>query len=104
MGMGAVMRSRVTPGVGSTIAMRRPASQLNSDDLPTLGLPTIATCGTAMKISSTGLRLALAWRHANAKREQLIIPQRAQKSPRGALAGAGNGWELADGDFEAAFA
>src|SRR5437764_7426187 len=45
--MGAVMRSRVTPGVGSTIAMRRPASQLNSDDLPTFGRPTIATIGSA---------------------------------------------------------
>ena len=30
-------------GVGSTMAMRRPASQLNSDDLPTLGRPTMAT-------------------------------------------------------------
>src|SRR5207247_7502794 len=46
------MRSRVTLGVGSTMAMRRPASQLNSDDLPTLGLPTIATCGTAMTLDS----------------------------------------------------
>src|ERR1022692_476500 len=49
--MGAVMRSRVTPGVGSTMEMRRPASQLNSDDLPTLGRPTIATWGTATRIS-----------------------------------------------------
>src|SRR5215472_6301806 len=40
-------RSRVTPAVGSTMAMRRPASQLNSDDLPTLGRPTMATTGTA---------------------------------------------------------
>ena len=40
------MRSRVTPAVGSTMLIRRPASQLNIDDLPTLGLPTIATRGT----------------------------------------------------------
>src|SRR5271165_2515805 len=40
-------RSRVTPAVGSTMAMRRPASQLNSDDLPTLGRPTMVTIGTA---------------------------------------------------------
>src|SRR5689334_18858837 len=40
------IRSRVTPAVGSTIAMRRPANTLNSDDLPTLGLPTIVTTGT----------------------------------------------------------
>jgi hypothetical protein len=32
------------------MAMRRPASQLNSDDLPTLGRPTIATTGTATMI------------------------------------------------------
>src|SRR5262245_40032808 len=38
-------RSRVTPAVGSTMAMRRPASQLNSEDLPTLGRPTMATTG-----------------------------------------------------------
>src|SRR5208282_1072521 len=41
-------RSRVTPAVGSTIAMRRPASQLNNDDLPTFGRPTIATWGIGM--------------------------------------------------------
>ena len=34
-------------GVGSTMAMRRPARQLNNDDLPTLGRPTIATTGSA---------------------------------------------------------
>ena len=33
------------------MAMRRPASQLNSDDLPTLGRPTMATTGTGMKNS-----------------------------------------------------
>src|SRR5438046_2685691 len=43
--MRAVRRSRVTPAVGSTMAMRRPASQLNRDDLPTFGRPTIATTG-----------------------------------------------------------
>src|SRR5438093_5540959 len=46
--MGVPTRSRVTPAVGSTMAMRRPASQLNSDDLPTLGRPTMATCGRDM--------------------------------------------------------
>src|SRR3954447_11369097 len=40
-------RSRVTPAVGSTMLIRRPASQLNSDDLPTFGRPTIATIGRA---------------------------------------------------------
>src|SRR5438445_12488914 len=38
-------RSRVTPAVGSTMLIRRPASQLKSDDLPTFGRPTIATSG-----------------------------------------------------------
>src|SRR5690625_7588684 len=35
--------SRVTPGWSSTMASRLPTSRLNSADLPTLGLPTIAT-------------------------------------------------------------
>src|SRR5438105_3055476 len=52
--MGAARRSRVTPGVGSTMAMRRPASQLNSEDLPTLGLPTMAICGTGTAILRAG--------------------------------------------------
>ena len=42
---GVETRSRVTPAVGSTMLIRRPASQLNSDDLPTFGRPTIATIG-----------------------------------------------------------
>src|SRR6188474_943049 len=41
-------RSRVTPAVGSTMLIRRPASQLKSDDLPTFGRPTIATIGRAI--------------------------------------------------------
>src|SRR5438132_4660684 len=44
--IGVETRSRVTPAVGSTMAMRRPASQLNSEDLPTFGRPTMATTGT----------------------------------------------------------
>ena len=36
-------RSRVTPGLSSTSARRRPTSRLNSVDLPTLGRPTMAT-------------------------------------------------------------
>src|SRR3954447_20796291 len=40
-------RSRVTPAVGSTMLIRRPASQLNRDDLPTFGRPTMATMGRA---------------------------------------------------------
>ena len=49
--MRLVIRSRVTPAVGSTMAMRRRASQLNSDDLPTLGRPTMATTGTGTSTS-----------------------------------------------------
>ena len=37
--------SRVTPATSSTMAMRRPASQLKREDLPTLGRPTITTLG-----------------------------------------------------------
>src|SRR6266404_1679719 len=36
-------RSRVTPGVSSTRASRRPTSRLNNVDLPTFGRPRIAT-------------------------------------------------------------
>src|SRR5215469_10061711 len=39
------MRSRVVPGRSSTMARRWPASLLKSVDLPTLGLPTMATSG-----------------------------------------------------------
>ena len=35
------------------MAMRLPASQLKSDDLPTLGRPTMATCGTGTIFSLT---------------------------------------------------
>ena len=41
----ASRRSRVTPGLSSTIASRLPDSRLNSVDLPTLGRPMIATTG-----------------------------------------------------------
>ena len=41
----AYRRSRVTPGVGSTIAWRVPTRRLKSVDLPTLGRPTMATVG-----------------------------------------------------------
>jgi len=37
--------SRVTPGSSSTIAVLLPTILLNSVDLPTFGLPTIATVG-----------------------------------------------------------
>src|SRR6185436_11228747 len=39
----ASRRSRVTPGVSSTIASFLPTRRLNSVDLPTLGRPTIAS-------------------------------------------------------------
>ena len=39
----ASRRSRVTPGVSSTMASFLPASRLNSVDLPTFGRPTIAS-------------------------------------------------------------
>ena len=41
----AYSRSRVTPGVSSTMESRRPARRLKSMDLPTFGLPTMATRG-----------------------------------------------------------
>ena len=45
----SVMGSRVTPGVGSVMALLFPMSLLNNVDLPTLGLPIITTffTGTA---------------------------------------------------------
>ena len=41
----AKIRSRVTPGVSTTMARRFPTSRLNSMDLPTFGRPTMATTG-----------------------------------------------------------
>ena len=47
----AYSRSRVTPGVSSTMDSRWPQSLLNSMDLPTLGRPTIATKGFILSLS-----------------------------------------------------
>ena len=44
-----VMRSRVTPAVGSTMEMRRRASVLNRLDLPTFGRPMMVTLGSGMR-------------------------------------------------------
>ena len=41
-------RSRVTPGVGSTIATLRRAIMFTSELLPTFGRPTMAILGTGM--------------------------------------------------------
>ena len=41
----AYTRSRVTPGVSSTMATRRPTIWLKKVDLPTFGRPTMATRG-----------------------------------------------------------
>ena len=49
-----VTRSRVTPGVSSTTATRRPTMRLTRVDLPTLGRPTIASTGSASCCSPTG--------------------------------------------------
>ena len=49
----AYRRSRVTPGVSSTMERRRPTSLLKSMDLPTLGRPTMATSGFAIADSSS---------------------------------------------------
>jgi hypothetical protein len=46
--MSAVTRSRVTPGTGATIETRCRAKRLSRLDLPTLGRPTMAICGTLM--------------------------------------------------------
>ena len=46
------MRSRVTPGVSSTMERRCPISLLNSVDLPTFGRPTMATIGLDIRFSS----------------------------------------------------
>ena len=42
----ASLRSRVTPGVSATSAVRRPTSRLNSALLPTFGRPAITTTGS----------------------------------------------------------
>jgi len=46
--IGAETLSLVTPGVSSTIDMRRPAMMFRRLDLPTLGRPTMATIGKDM--------------------------------------------------------
>src|SRR6266568_1711476 len=46
------MRSRVVPGISSTIATRSPSIRLKKVDLPTLGRPTIATSGFILRPST----------------------------------------------------
>ncbi len=51
--MRCVTRSRVTPGWSSTMAIRTPASQLSTLLLPTLGRPTMTTCGTLIELQTS---------------------------------------------------
>src|SRR6185503_18842533 len=44
-------RSRVVPGVSSTMARRSPTRRLNKVLFPTLGLPTSATIGLGILVS-----------------------------------------------------
>src|SRR5262249_21965191 len=60
-----------------TMAMRRPASQLNSDDLPTLGRPTMATTGR-----DTG-RTPDERPSAEADRPMQLIPLYQMRATRG---------------------
>ena len=53
------MRSRVTPGVSSTIDSRLPTILLKSVDLPTFGLPTTAITGLDKLFSSADFILRL---------------------------------------------
>ena len=52
----AYRRSRVTPGVSSTMERRFPHRRLKSRDLPTLGRPTIATRGRLAIIGKSSFR------------------------------------------------
>src|SRR5687767_9006901 len=61
------MRSRVTPGVSSTTAWRRPMMRLTRVDLPTFGRPTTATTGTGpVNASSAGTASKLTAHHRKA--------------------------------------
>ncbi len=44
----SVTRSRVVPGIAVTMARSRSTNRLNSEDLPTLGRPTIASVSPAV--------------------------------------------------------
>src|SRR5262249_30721435 len=66
------IRSRVTPGVSRTIALRLPIRRLKRVDLPTFGRPTIATTG-----SRTGV--------APSRRRGRAAEQAVDESARGRL-------------------
>ena len=69
-------RSRVTPGVSSTMDSRRPTILLNSMDLPTLGRPTIAIKGNAIVVS-------LSFQHgAPAEVARRLVPTICTGQPR----------------------
>ena len=74
----ASLRSRVTPGVSATSALRRPASRLNSVDLPTFGRPAMTTTGS-MRCQRTPVSVAVVGHHE----------QRAAGDDRGERGGVG---------------
>ena len=55
----AEMRSRVTPGVSSTIEMRSPVSLLKNVLFPTFGRPTTATMPLPLRVPSLFLILLI---------------------------------------------
>ncbi len=66
-------RSRVTPGMSSTTASRRPRMRFTSDDLPTLGRPTMATTGTATADPSSPSSVNSLMSQSDSSRPQTVV-------------------------------
>ena len=65
------MASRVVPGMSWTMERSSPMMRLNSVDLPALGLPTRATCGTpawSVPAGRVSRRCRLGWRSRRGRR------------------------------------
>ena len=75
------LRSRVTPGCSSTIAVRFPTIRFTSVDLPTFGRPTTATTGSvALACMGRSRASRDAWL---ARRSLTSTPRRVTRRPTG---------------------
>src|SRR6516165_8690228 len=72
-------RSRVTPGVSSTMARRRPTSRLNRVDLPVFGRPTIARVKAMSWTSAQGDQIGVV----RQDKERALGDDRRQMGRRG---------------------
>src|SRR6266404_651315 len=78
----ASFASRVTPGIGSTSALRRRSSRLKSVDLPAFGRPTSTTRGSAAAVASPSADAIVASTAASRSRSAAATDAAAARDDR----------------------